>query len=128
MRIEVLTDAALRWFEPAKLMELIAAVRRLIDTVAAYPRWLIAAAETRRAARATGDACVADSLVRTTGLSHRDARRAAGWARPRHARPVPHVTPQVYDDVMNINRCPAGFASPGRHRCHTPSLGWSHAT
>ena len=56
MRIEVLTDAALSQLEPAKLMELIAGVQRLIDTAAAYQRQLIAAAEARQAARATGDA------------------------------------------------------------------------
>ena len=124
MRLEVLTDAALRQLEPAKLMELIAAVQRLIDTAAAYQRRLIAAAEARQAARATGDACVADSLVRATGM----ARRAAWQSSPRRARPARHVTPSMYDDLMNINRCSTGFASPDRHRCHTPSLGWSHAT
>ena len=115
MRLEVLTDDALRQLEPAELMELIAAEQRLIDT---------AAAETRQPARATGDATVADSMVRTTG----QARRAARGAGPRHARPAAHVTPCLYDDLMNTEKCPEGLASPGRNRCHTPSLGLSHAT
>ena len=128
-------------------MKLITAVRRLIDTATAYKRRLIDAAEARQAARTTGDACVADSLVRTTGMARRDAHRAAwrsgpgalalhssGAARPprpasgpRRAGPARHVTPSIYDDFMNIKKCPAGFSSPYRHRCHTPSLRLSHA-
>ena len=121
MRIEVLTDAALDRLEPAKLMELIAGVQRLIDTVA-YQRWLIATADARQAARSAGDACVADSLVRVTGMA-----RAARRASPRHARTAPHVTPRIYDDLVNIKKCPTGFASCERNRCHTPCLGLSHA-
>ena len=94
--------------------------RVLIETPAAYQRRLIAAADARRAAPSVDDTTMADSMVRTTCM----ARRAS----PRRARPAPHVIPRVYDDLMNIKRCPAGFASIGRDRCHTPSLGWSHAT
>ena len=124
MRLEVLTDAALRQLKPSKLMELISAVQRLINTATAYQRRLIAVAEIHQAARATGDATVADSLVRTTGMSRRDARRAG----PRHARTVARVTPSIYDCLMNIKTCATGLGYLDRHRCHTPSLRWSHAT
>ena len=127
MRVEALTDAALRGFELAGLMELIAAVRCCIDT-AVYLRRLIAAAEARRAARATGDACVADSLVCTTGLSRRYARRGTWRISRWRAWSARYVTPWFYDDVMDIKRCPTVFGLIDRHRCHTCCLGWSHAT
>ena len=81
MRLEVLSDTALRQLEPARLMALIAHVQRFIDKAVAYQRRLIAVAESERAARAVGDACVADSLVRNTGMSRGAARRAARQAK-----------------------------------------------
>ena len=62
-------------------MALIAHVQRFIDKAVAYQRRLIAVAESERAARAVGDACVADSLVRNTGMSRGAARRAARQAK-----------------------------------------------
>ena len=76
MRLEVLSDTALRRLEPARLMALIAHVQRFIDKAVAYQRRLIAIAESQRAARAVGDACVADTLVRNTGMSRGDSGRA----------------------------------------------------
>ena len=81
MRLEVLSDSALRQLEPARLMALIAYVQRFIDKAVGYQRRLIAVAESERAARAVGDACVADSLVRSTGMSRGAARRAARQAK-----------------------------------------------
>ena len=81
MRLEVLSDTALGQLEPARLMALIAHVQRFIDKAVAYQRRLIAVAESERAARAVGDACVADSLVRNTGMSRGAARRAARQAK-----------------------------------------------
>ena len=81
MRLEVLSDTALRQLEPARLMTLITHVQRFIDKAVAYQRRLIAIAESQRAARAVGDACVADTLVRNTGMSSGAARRAARQAK-----------------------------------------------
>ena len=81
MRLEVLSDTAIRELEPAGLMTLIAHVQRFIDKAVAYQRHLIAVAESQRSARAVGDACVADSLVRNTGMSRGAARRAARQAK-----------------------------------------------
>ena len=81
MRLEVLSDTALRQLQPARLMALITHVQRLIDKAAAYQRRLIAIAESQRAARAVGDACVADTLVRNTGMSRGAARRASRQAK-----------------------------------------------
>ena len=87
MRLEVLSDTALRQLEPARLMALIAHVQRFIDRAVAYQRSLIAVAESQRAARAVGDACVADTLVRDTGMSRGAARRAARQAKIIAAKP-----------------------------------------
>ena len=87
MRLEVLSDTALRQLEPARLMALITHVQRFIDKAVAYQRRLIAVAESQRAARAVGDACVADSLVRNTGMSRGAARRAARQAKIIAAQP-----------------------------------------
>ena len=87
MRLEVLSDTALRQLEPARLMALITHVQRFIDNAVAYQRRLIAVAESQRAARAVGDACVADTLVRNTGMSRGAARRAARQAKIIAARP-----------------------------------------
>ena len=87
MRLEVLSDTALRQLEPARLMALIAHVQRFIDRAVAYQRRLIAVAESQRAARAVGDACVADTLVRDTGMSRGAARRAARQAKIIAAQP-----------------------------------------
>ena len=81
MRLEVLSDTALRQLEPARLMALITHVQRFIDKAVAYQRRLIAIAESQQAARAVGDACVADTLVRNTGMSRGAARRAARQAK-----------------------------------------------
>ena len=81
MRLEVLSDTALRQLEPARLMALITHVQRFIDKAVAYQRRLIAVAESQRAARAVGDACVADTLVRNTGMSRGAARRASRQAK-----------------------------------------------
>ena len=88
MRLEVLSDTALQQMEPARLMALIAGVQRFIDKAVAYQRRLIAVAESQRAARAVGDACVADSLVRNTGMSRGAARRAARQAKTIAAQPA----------------------------------------
>ena len=80
MELKVISDSEIERFEPARLMALIADVQRLIDSAVAYQRKLMGVAEARRAARAVGDACVADSLVRTTGVSRRHARHAARQA------------------------------------------------
>ena len=88
MRLEVLSDTALRQLEPARLMALITHVQRLIDKAAAYQRRLIAIAESQRAARAVGDACVADTLVCNTGMSRGAARRAARQAKIIAAQPA----------------------------------------
>ena len=87
MRLEVLSDTALRQLEPARLMALITHVQRLIDKAVAYQRRLIAVAESQRAARAVGDACVADTLVRNTGMSRGAARRASRQAKIIAAQP-----------------------------------------
>ncbi len=87
MRLEVLSDTALRQLEPARLMALITHVQRFIDKAVAYQRRLIAVAESQRAARAVGDACVADSLVRNTGMSRGAARRASRQAKIIAAQP-----------------------------------------
>ena len=87
MRLEVLSDTALRQLEPARLMALITHVQRFIDKAVAYQRRLIAVAESQRAARAVGDACVADTLVRNTGMSRGAARRASRQAKIIAARP-----------------------------------------
>ena len=87
MRLEVLSDTALRRLEPARLMALIINVQRFIDRAVAYQRRLIAVAESQRAARAVGDACVADTLVRNTGMSRGAARRAARQAKTIAAQP-----------------------------------------
>ena len=87
MRLEVLSDTALRQLEPARLMALITHVQRFIDKAVAYQRSLIAVAESQRAARAVGDACVADTLVRNTGMSRGAARRAARQAKTIAAQP-----------------------------------------
>ena len=87
MRLEVLSDTALRRLEPARLMALITHVQRFIDKAVAYQRRLIAVAESQRAARAVGDACVADTLVRNTGMSRGAARRAARQAKTIAAQP-----------------------------------------
>ena len=87
MRLEVLSDTALRQLEPARLMTLITHVQRFIDKAVAYQRRLIAIAESQRAARAVGDACVADTLVRNTGMSRGAARRAARQAKIIAAQP-----------------------------------------
>ena len=87
MRLEVLSDTALRQLEPARLMALITHVQRFIDKAVAYQRRLIAVAESQRAARAVGDACVADTLVRNTGMSRGAARRAARQAKIIAAQP-----------------------------------------
>ena len=87
MRLEVLSDTALRQLEPARLMALITHVQRFIDKAVAYQRRLIAVAESQRAARAVGDACVADTLVRNTGMSRGAARRAARQAKTIAAQP-----------------------------------------
>ena len=87
MRLEVLSDTALRQLEPARLMALITHVQRFIDNAVAYQRRLIAVAESQRAARAVGDACVADTLVRDTGMSRGAARRAARQAKTIAAQP-----------------------------------------
>ena len=87
MRLEVLSDTALRQLEPARLMALITHVQRFIDNAVAYQRRLIAVAESQRAARAVGDACVADTLVRNTGMSRGAARRAARQAKIIAAQP-----------------------------------------
>ena len=86
MRLEVLTDAALRQLEPAKLMELIAAVQRLIDTAAAYQRRLIdtADADARRAAPSVDDTTMADSMVRTTCMARRASPPARSASAPCH--------------------------------------------
>ena len=81
MRLDLLDDAALRACSPERLITLIAKVQRLIDTATAYQRRLIAMAEHRKAARAVGDISTADSLVRTTGMSRRRARRAQRQAK-----------------------------------------------
>ena len=87
MRLEVLSDTALWQLEPARLVALIAHVQRFIDKAVAYQRRLIAVAESQRAARAVGDACVADTLVRDTGMSRGAARRAARQAKIIAAQP-----------------------------------------
>ena len=87
MRLEVLSDTALRQLEPARLMALITHVQRFIDKAVAYQRRLIAVAESQQAARAVGDACVADTLVRNTGMSRGAARRAARQAKIIAAQP-----------------------------------------
>ena len=87
MRLEELSDTALRQLEPARLMALITHVQRFIDKAVAYQRRLIAVAESQRAARAVGDACVADTLVRNTGMSRGAARRAARQAKTIAAQP-----------------------------------------
>ena len=87
MQLEVLSDTALRQLEPARLMALITHVQRFIDNAVAYQRRLIAVAESQRASRAVGDACVADTLVRNTGMSRGAARRAARQAKTISARP-----------------------------------------
>ena len=87
MRLEVLSDTALRQLEPARLMALITHVQRFIDKAVAYQRRLIAVAESQRAARAVGDACVADTLVRNTGMSRGAARRASRQAKIIAAQP-----------------------------------------
>ena len=87
MQLEVLSDTALRQLEPARLMALITHVQRFIDKAVAYQRRLIAVAESQRAARAVGDACVADTLVRDTGMSRGAARRAARQAKIIAAQP-----------------------------------------
>ena len=87
MRLEVLSDTALRQLEPARLMALITHVQRFIDRAVAYQRRLIAIAESQRAARAVGDACVADTLVRDTGMSRGAARRASRQAKIIAAQP-----------------------------------------
>ena len=87
MRLEVLSDTALRQLEPARLMALITHVQRFIDKAVAYQRRLIAVAESQRAARAVGDTCVADTLVRNTGMSRGAARRAARQAKIIAAQP-----------------------------------------
>ena len=68
-------------------MALITHVQRFIDNAVAYQRRLIAVAESQRAARAVGDACVADTLVRDTGMSRGAARRAARQAKTIAAQP-----------------------------------------
>ena len=88
MRLEVLSDTALQQMEPARLMTLIAGVQRFIDKAVAYQRRLITVAESQRAARAVGDACVADSLVRNTGMSRGAARLAARQAKTIAAQPA----------------------------------------
>ena len=88
MRLEVLSDTALRQLEPARLMALITHVQRFIDKAVAYQRRLIAVAESQRAARAVGDACVADTLVRNTGMSRGAARRASRQAKIIAAQPA----------------------------------------
>ena len=88
MRLEVLSDTALRQLEPARLMALITYVQRFIDKAVAYQRRLIAVAESQRAARAVGDACVADTLVRNTGMSRGAARRASRQAKTIAAQPA----------------------------------------
>ena len=87
MRLEVLSDTTLRQLEPARLMALITHVQRFIDKAVAYQRRLIAVAESQRSARAVGDACVADTLVRNTGMSRGAARRAARQAKIIAAQP-----------------------------------------
>ena len=87
MRLEVLSDTALRQLEPARLMALITHVQRFIDKAVAYQRRLIAIADSQRAARAVGDASVADTLVRNTGMSRGAARRAARQAKIIAAQP-----------------------------------------
>ena len=87
MRLEVLSDTALRQLGPARLMALITHVQRFIDKAVAYQRRLIAVAESQRAARAVGDACVADTLVRNTGMSRGAARRASRQAKIIAAQP-----------------------------------------
>ena len=178
MRIELLADAALRQPEPAELIELIAAVQRLIDTAAAYQRRLIAAAEAQRAARAmvantrrTARPATQPAFRRRAGTPPRPPHQpdppvgpasryptsrsshqrqparpnlpadtpsarhvvpqppaTTGPAQPPTPHPASHVTSPIYDHLMNIKIYETAAPSPDRDRCHTPSLGWSHAT
>ena len=87
MKLEVLDDAALRALGSERLIALAARVQRLIDTASAYQQRVIAVAEQRKAARAVGDISTADSLVRTTGISLRRARRVQRLAKTIAAHP-----------------------------------------
>lgn len=88
MQLEVLPDKTLSAMNPAELMAIIARTQRLIERATAYQRRLITIAEARKAPRAVGDACVADSLVRNTGISRSAARRAARQAKTIAGRPA----------------------------------------
>ena len=81
MRLEQLDDTTLQTCSPERLITLITRVQQLIEAATAYQRRLIAIAEKRKAARAVGDINTADSLVRTTGISRRRARRAQRQAK-----------------------------------------------
>ncbi|MDE0268234.1 MAG: DUF222 domain-containing protein [Acidimicrobiaceae bacterium] len=81
MKLNVMSDRMVRRLEPVKLIALIAQVQGFIDKAVAYQCRLIAIAEQQRSARATGDISVADSLVRNTGMSRSQARRAQWQAK-----------------------------------------------
>ena len=120
MRLEVLSDTALRQLEPARLMALITHVQRFIDKAVAYQRSLIAVAESERAARAVGDACVADSLVRNTGMSRGAARRASRQAKIIAAQP--EVAGALACGDINTDQAEAiarADVGDGRHAPHT---------
>ena len=105
MKLEVLSDAALRGFGPERLIKLIARVQRHIDTAVAYQRRLIAMAEQSKAARAVGDIDVADSLVRETGISRRRARQARRQAKTIAAHP--EVAEALAEGAINAEQAEA---------------------
>ena len=87
MNLKVLDDAALWALTCERLIALATRLQQHIDTASAYQQRVIAVAEQRKAARAIGDISTADSLVRTTGISRRRARRIQRRAKTIAAHP-----------------------------------------